>query len=82
MNKPLTNGELIEKLLALPANAPVVATWEGITRNVDVYMSKDGCVVVDADQCDYKLTIVQGVKKARNLEVIEEKEAFTKRFGK
>ncbi len=44
----MTVGELIAELSRFSINAPVVATWEGIFRKMQVYASRDGVVVIDA----------------------------------
>lgn len=47
-------GQLRELLAALPADAPIVATWEGICREIAVYSAPNGFVLIDADYERYR----------------------------
>jgi hypothetical protein len=48
-----TVRDIIEALKQHPMDARVVATWEGITRDVRVYPAND-MVYIDADEGDYQ----------------------------
>ena len=53
----MTTDGLIALLHAYPAGTPLAVTWEGVFRNIDasnVYTSKDGVVLIDADRNSYK----------------------------
>lgn len=62
----MTVNELIEKLQQFDPDAEVLATWEGITKYIDVYASKDGIVLIDADSCFYQEQWqTEGVKRRK-----------------
>lgn len=64
----MTAKELIEKLQQFDPDAEVLATWEGITKHIDVYVSKDGIVLIDADDCFYqKQWQTEGVNARQSL---------------
>lgn len=50
----MTVGELIAELEKFDKDAKVLATWEGITVWIDVYLSKDNIVLIDSDNNYYK----------------------------
>ena len=55
-----TIQELINELSKYDPNEEVIATWEGIIREVDIYRAKDGTVMIDADENNYKDRFVSG----------------------
>jgi len=55
--------ELIEFLNAFDEDVRVLITWEGIFVDIhpeDIYRSKGGSIILDADNCNYKDDIVSG----------------------
>jgi len=55
--------ELIKKLSEYDPEARIVATWEGQTCYFDLYESRDGTILIDADDNFYKDKFVSGEKK-------------------
>lgn len=56
----MTVKELIHLLTQYPDDEPVIATWEGITREISIYRAKDGAVIVDADDEHYRTRFESG----------------------
>lgn len=50
----MTVQDLIFALKQFNPKAPVLGTWGGITRDLEVYLAANGTVLVDADNGDYK----------------------------
>lgn len=48
--KPRTVGELIDALSAYPRDALVCATWESTINAIEIEQSRDGVVIVNADE--------------------------------
>ncbi len=54
--KPIkTVGELIKALKAYNMDDKLDATWEGQIKDVYVYKDADGTVLIDADDCNYRV---------------------------
>lgn len=49
-----TVGELIDALSRFERGAIVLGTWESTIRELDVYSTPSGVVLVDADHSDYR----------------------------
>lgn len=47
--------ELVNMLQQYHPTTEVVATWEGLEENIDVYQAADGRVMIDADNNRYKV---------------------------
>jgi hypothetical protein len=65
----MTNAELIAELQKYPSDIQVVFTWEGIIRRTRphyIYMSKDGRLVLDADENTYKERFVSGERSTED----------------
>lgn len=50
----MTVQELIDQLGQFDPNAPVSGTWENIIREIEVYLTENGTVLIDSDGGDYK----------------------------
>lgn len=64
----MTVSELIAALQEYPPEAEVLATWEGTIKEIEVYRSKDGHILIDADAGFYRHefeTIAGAVEKHR-----------------
>jgi hypothetical protein len=49
-----TVQDLIFALKKFNPHTPVLGTWEGITKGLEVYLAANGTVLVDADRLSYK----------------------------
>lgn len=56
----MTNRDLIAALMQFDQDAEVVATWESIFVDIDVYVAPNGVVVIDADHNFYRRYIESG----------------------
>lgn len=58
----MNRDELVAELMKYP-NVEVKVTWESITRDIlsdNLYMSKDGILLIDGDRNSHKTDFVSG----------------------
>ncbi len=52
--------DLISELSKYDPNEDIIATWEGITREISVYQAKDGTIMLDVDDNSFKEEFISG----------------------